>query len=125
MPSEEEKGTPLDLVHGQLCYLQIPATDTAQSVSFYEGVFGWDVDPAGSSFTLPGLIGQFTSEQPVAAESGVLLWIHVEDMKAALASVARHGGDVVQPPTPDGPARWLATVRDPAGNLIGIAQHGQ
>ena len=27
------------------------------------------------------------------------------------------------PPTPDGP-RLLATVRDPAGNLLGLAQHG-
>jgi len=30
---------------------------------------------------------------------------------------------VVETPSPDGP-RWLATIRDPGGNALGIVQHG-
>jgi uncharacterized glyoxalase superfamily protein PhnB len=39
-----------------------------------------------------------------------------------LADAARAGGTVCQDPTPDGPRR-LASFLDPAGNLVGIAQH--
>ena len=30
-----------NLVHGQVCYLQIPAADNKQSAEFYAAVFGW------------------------------------------------------------------------------------
>ena len=32
--------------HGQIGYLQLPATDVAGSASFYESVFGWSTDPS-------------------------------------------------------------------------------
>ena len=31
--------------HGELCYLQIPAPEIASSVTFYEKIFGWQVEP--------------------------------------------------------------------------------
>ncbi len=45
-------------------------------------------------------------------------------MESALRLVAEHGGTVLGPPVVDGGVRLLATVRDPAGNTIGIVQHG-
>src|ERR1700759_2752256 len=52
--------------HGQLVYLQIPATDIAASGSFYERVLGWQVDPPESGFTAPGLIGQWVTDRAPA-----------------------------------------------------------
>lgn len=111
------------LDHGAVVYLEIPAREIAVSAEFYRRVFGWRVDPPGSSFEAPGLIGQWVSDRPPAPESGPLPWIFVDDIAATLALVAASGGGVVSPPAPDGPVRWLARIRDPGGNLFGIAAH--
>jgi uncharacterized protein len=111
------------LKHGQVCYLQIPALDIMASASFYEKVFGWQIERSHASFEAPGLIGQWVSDRPSTSKAGLLLWISVDRIDDALEVVRANGGEVVELPTPDGP-RWLATIRDPGGNLIGIAQHG-
>jgi predicted enzyme related to lactoylglutathione lyase len=109
--------------HGQVCYLQIPAADPVKSAEFYEKIFGWRIEPPSSSFEAPGLIGQWVTDRPPAHAGGVLLWINVENIDDVLAKVRASGGEVIDGLSPDGP-RWLATIRDPAGNAIGIAQHG-
>jgi predicted enzyme related to lactoylglutathione lyase len=109
--------------HGQVVYLQIPALDVATSATFYGTVFGWQVDPPQSGFEAPGMIGQWVTGRAAAVDSGPLLWINVEAIDAALVSVRSSGGEVLEPPSADGP-RWLATIRDPGGNVVGLAQHG-
>jgi predicted enzyme related to lactoylglutathione lyase len=111
------------ITHGQVCYLQIPALDVMKSAEFYEKIFGWRIERPYASFEAPGLIGQWVSDRPPSAEAGLLAWINVDRIDDTLSSVAKSGGQVVEPPSPDGP-RWLATIRDPAGNRIGIVQHG-
>jgi uncharacterized protein len=111
------------LRHGALCYLQIPAADLASSSSFYEHVFGWEVDGSHPGFEAPGLLGQFVDDRPPAADAGLLAWISVDGIDEALAAVAAAGGSVVEAPTEDGPDRLLATVRDPAGNVLGLVEH--
>jgi hypothetical protein len=31
---------------------------------------------------------------------------------------------MIDEPYPDGPVRWLAEARDPAGNAVGLVTHG-
>lgn len=112
-----------DLAHGQLAYLQLPATDIGAAATFYGAVFGWSVEPPQPGFESPGLIGQWVDDRPPAADGGPLLWISVDDIDDALRLIEENGGAVVEPPTPDGPTRTLATIADPAGNRIGLAQH--
>jgi predicted enzyme related to lactoylglutathione lyase len=107
--------------HGQVCYLQIPSLDLVKSATFYENLFGWGIEPP-SSFEAPDLIGQWVTDRAPAPDAGPLIWIDVDHIDDTLKSVPASGGEVVAPPSPDGP-RWLATIRDPAGNLIGIVQH--
>lgn len=111
------------LAHGQLAYLQIPATDIAAAATFYGRVFGWSVEPPQPGFESPGLIGQWVDDRPPAADAGPLLWISVDDIGATLALVGELGGEVIELPSADGPTRTLATVADPTGNRIGLAQH--
>jgi uncharacterized protein len=118
-----EATTAKKLTHGQVCYLQIPARDVVKSAEFYEKIFGWRIERPYPSFEAPGLIGQWVDDRPPATEGGLLAWINVDGIDAILESVRANGGEVVEPPSPDGP-RWLATIRDPAGNVVGIAQHG-
>ena len=110
-------------VRGQLVYLQIPAVDVTASARFYERVLGWRVDPPGSGFEAPGLIGQWITDRPSAPDSGPVMWIAVDDLARTLTEAARAGGALRQEPTPDGP-RVLASFSDPAGNLVGIVAHG-
>jgi predicted enzyme related to lactoylglutathione lyase len=109
--------------HGQLTYLQIPATDVTESATFYERIFGWHVDPPGAGFEAPGLIGQWVSDRPPAPDAGPLGWIWVDRIDDTLDLVRTSGGEVLEPPSPDGPLRWLATIRDPGGNVLGIVGH--
>jgi PhnB protein len=111
--------------HGQLVYLQIPATDITTSARFYERVLGWEIGDGGtdSGFEAPGLIGQWITDRPAAPDSGPVVWIHVDDVAQSLAAAQAAGAALQQQPTPDGP-RLLASFRDPAGNLVGIVSHG-
>jgi predicted enzyme related to lactoylglutathione lyase len=110
--------------HGQLVYLQIPALDASASARFYEQIFGWKVDPPGTEFEAPGLIGQWVTDRPPTRDAGPLAWIAVTDIEHALESATSGGGEVVDRPSPDGPVRVLASIRDPAGNLVGVVGHG-
>jgi uncharacterized protein len=111
------------LVHGQVCYLQVPAVDSTRSAAFYEAVFGWQTEHPYQDFESPGLIGQWVEDRPPAPDAGPMIWIHVADMGQALASVVEHGGEIIDSPSPDGPTRTLATIVDPEGNPIGLASH--
>lgn len=52
-----------------------------------------------------------------------MIWIHVADMAGTLERATAHGGEILEPPAPDGPTRTLATIIDPEGNPIGLAGH--
>ncbi len=120
--AQEESTSLAGLAHGQLCYLQIPARDVAASARFYGRVFGWSVDPPGAGFEAPALIGEWTTERAPSADAGPLGWVMVRDVDRTLADAVAAGATVHQEPIPDGPRR-LASFLDPAGNLMGIAQH--
>jgi PhnB protein len=111
-------------LHGQLVYLQLPATDIAASARFYERVLGWRVgaDGSDSGFEAPGLIGQWITDRPPAPDAGPVMWIHVDDVARTLTAAEGAGAALRQEPTPDGP-RLLASFSDPAGNLVGIVAH--
>jgi PhnB protein len=108
---------------GQLCYLQIPALDVTTSARFYEHVFGWGVDPPEAGFEAPGLIGQWITDRPPAPDAGPVGWINVGDVGDTLEAARAAGATPREGPIPDGP-RLLASFTDPAGNLVGIVQHG-
>ena len=123
MTQDSEAARVLSLVHGQVCYLQLPAVDRGRAATFYQAVFGWQIEAHYPDFEAPGLIGQWVRDRPPTRDAGPMLWIHVADMAQTLEQVERHGGEVLEPPAPDGPTRTLATIVDPEGNPIGLAGH--
>jgi hypothetical protein len=109
--------------HGQVCYLQLPATDRHRAAAFYHAVFGWETGEHYPDFESPGLIGEWVEGRPPAPEAGPMVWLAIRDMDATLAEVTAHGGQILTPPAPDGPTRTLATIIDPEGNPVGLAAH--
>jgi hypothetical protein len=112
---------------GGVSYLRIPAEDPQASAAFYEAVFGWsvDVDRDEPSFEdgTGHVIGHFVADLPVAGEAGVLPYVYVERVDETLERVLAHGGEVVREPYPEGDL-WVATFRDPPGNVVGVWQQG-
>jgi uncharacterized protein len=121
---EQTPAQPARPARGEVAYLQIPARDVTQSAEFYEHVFGWQVEQPNPSFEAPNLIGQWVTDRKPAGDEGMLAWIHVDNIQVALEMVRSDGGEVLEQPVADGPERLLATIRDPAGNVIGIVQQG-
>jgi predicted enzyme related to lactoylglutathione lyase len=113
--------------HGGLSYLEIPATDPEQSAAFYEQVLGWTVrreaDAPRFEDATGHLIGRWVTDRAIARDAGMLPYFYVDRIGAAVGRVGTHGGEVLQSPYPEGNL-WVATVSDPAGNVIGLWQAG-
>jgi predicted enzyme related to lactoylglutathione lyase len=111
---------------GKICYLEIPAHDIERSAAFYAEVFGWQLRKRGDGHTAfddttGEVSGTWVTGRPPAAEPGLLVYVMVDDAEAAVAAVAAHGGEIVQPIGGDAP-EITARFRDPAGNVLGIYQ---
>lgn len=111
----------------RLCYLEIPSLDVHQSASFYENVFGWNIrkrDTDRPSFDdASGVSGAFTKCRTISREPGLLPYIWVDSIDETLDRAAAAGGEIVEGPHLDSPGgEWIATLRDPSGNLMGLYQ---
>ena len=109
--------------HGGLSYLEIPAADIAQSARFYAEVVGWNVDGDAGKFgdSRGLLIGRLVKGRPASREAGMLPYVYVDRIEDAVASATECGGELVKAVYPEGNL-WVAVVRDPAGNLVGLWQ---
>jgi predicted enzyme related to lactoylglutathione lyase len=111
------------------CYLEIPAVDVHQSAAFYEKVFGWNIrhrETARPSFddATGNVSGAWVTGRECSSRPGLLPYIWVDSIDAVLSMVTAHGGIVVEESHPDSPGSScrIATLRDPAGNLVGLYQ---
>jgi len=107
-----------------ISYLKIPAVDPVSSADFYESVFGWTIhsrDSTRPSFDDASghVSGSWELDQIPSTQAGLPPFIYVDSIDHAVALVRNHGGTIVEEPYPEGDL-WVATFRDPAGNLIGL-----
>jgi hypothetical protein len=112
---------------GGISYLRVPAGDPAKTADFYRAVFSWSLagtaeEPSFEDGT-GHVIGHFVAEQPVAGEGGVRPYVYVDSIDDALAKVDEHGGEIDTQPYAEGDL-WVATFRDPSGNVVGVWQRG-
>lgn len=112
--------------HGGLTYLEIPATDPVRSASFYEKIFGWRIDRRDDddlrfADRTGHLIGRWALGRAISREAGLLPYIYVDGIHEAVELAGANCGVVVSPIRNEGNL-WVATVGDPAGNLIGLWQ---
>ena len=115
---------------GKVVHFEIPATDPAAAMRFYEKVFGWtyqlfpgqeywfaiggDEEARGSN---GAIMKRADPSQPVTVT------VEVPDLDATLATVAREGGVVVVPKSPVPGMGWFAFFKDPDGNIVGAWAH--
>ncbi len=114
--------------HGGLSYLEIPAVEVRRSAAFYAKVFDWNVsdgDTDNPKFADQSghLIGRWVTGRLISREPGLLPYIYVDHIDDVVKRVAPHGGEIVRAPYREGNL-WVSTIRDPAGNVIGLWQAG-
>lgn len=107
-----------------IVYVEIPAPDLAASRAFFEEVFAWSIRKGMGDryleFEAGPLQGGLDAEAS-PTQSGVLLYVKVDDLEATLASVERAGGRTVRPRWPvGGDHGYFALFADPAGNRLGL-----
>src|SRR4029077_10763361 len=117
---------PPTLANGKICYIEIPAVDVQRSAEFYAKVFGWRLRQRGDGHTAfddttgEGS-GTWVVGRAASAQSGLLFYIMVDSVAAAVDAVAAAGCAIVQPIGVDAP-EMTARFRDPGGNVIGLYQ---
>lgn len=112
--------------NGKICYLEMPAVDAQKSAAFYSAVFGWRIRQRGDGATAfddttGAVSGAWVLGRPAWSEPGLLFYIMVDKIEAAIHAVIAHGGVIVQPLGADAP-EITARFRDPGGNIIGLYQ---
>jgi predicted enzyme related to lactoylglutathione lyase len=111
---------------GKICYIEIPATNIAQSSQFYQRVFGWDVRQRGDGSTafddtVHEVSGTWVLGRRPAAEGSLTVHIMVGNAARAADAVVAAGGEIVQPVNPESREIYFL-FRDPAGNVLGAYQ---
>jgi predicted enzyme related to lactoylglutathione lyase len=114
--------------HGHVSYLEIPAVNVEQSAAFYEAVLNWEIhqrQPGNISFDdrSGDLIGRWVTGRKASREPGLVPYTYVDRIDDVVQRIVKHGGEIVKAPYPEGDL-WVATFRDPTGNLMGIWQEG-
>lgn len=117
---------PPSVTNGKVCYIEMPAVDIHRSADFYAQVFGWRIRQRGDGHTAfddttGEVSGTWVVGRRASSEPGLLFYIMVDSVAAAVDAVIAHGGEIVQPIGVDAP-EVTARFRDPGGNVIGLYQ---
>jgi uncharacterized protein len=117
---------PPTLANGKICYIEMPATDTARSAEFYRRVFGWNIRKRGDgSLAFDDGVGEvsgtWVTGRPPSTMPGLMIYIMVDSVAATVDALVAAGGEIVQPIGADTP-EITARFRDPGGNVIGLYQ---
>lgn len=108
-------------------WFEIPVKDTARAVEFYGAVLGTPLGtmdgPDGPMHVFPseeGAAGALTTDDSTPAEAGVLIYLHSDDIDAALKRAEQAGGAVVLEKTPIGPHGFIGRFKDTEGNIVAL-----
>jgi predicted enzyme related to lactoylglutathione lyase len=124
------------MANGSVVHFEVPYDDADRARAFYKDVFGWNIQ------TMPEFEYDFvstgpTSDEGAPSEPGFIgggmfqrqddidrpvITINVDDMQAALKTVAEHGGSAVGEPMEVGEMGIAAYFTDSEGNLMGLWQ---
>lgn len=111
------------LGHGKVCHLAIPARDVEQSAAFYEDHLGWRINRQPQATTFDDGVGEvsghFVPHATPMSEPGILVYVMVDDIDAAVDRLRASGIEIVADQGVD-PGELTAWFRDPGGNVLGL-----
>ncbi|MGI8706186.1 MAG: VOC family protein [Sphingomicrobium sp.] len=107
----------------RLDYVELPATEIAETRKFYESAFGWTMTQFAPTYaaTTTGDTDFGLDADPAGKPGAPLPVIRVEKLEAAFAAVELAGGTIVRPIFPF-PGGRRFHFRDPSGNELAVWQ---
>ncbi|WP_439029576.1 VOC family protein [Gordonia terrae] len=112
-----------------VAFFEITSHDPSRLTAFYRDLFDWTIDDSsGPDYSLVdtgagdgAIAGGIGAVSEPAKAGGVAVYMHVDDLRAALDRAETLGGKELVGPTdlPDGFGRF-AMFADPDGNSIGL-----
>jgi predicted enzyme related to lactoylglutathione lyase len=120
----------------RVVHFEIHTSDPERDVAFYEALFGWQFTrwQGGPEYWLiktgtgePGIDGGLLRRRGAAPAEGqpvnaFVSTVEVSRLDDTLARLAGLGGTVAVPKMPIPGVGWLAYLKDPDGNILGIMQ---
>ncbi len=109
---------------GKVCYIDTPTAVIARSSDFCKQVFGWTIRPRGDgridfADTISEMNGTWLYGRNSGPESGLLVYVMLDDMAVTLDAIVTVGEHFTQPAGDDATALRL---RAPAASAIGLCQ---
>ncbi len=112
-------------------WFEIPATDINKSKTFYDSVFGYDLQIVKMDDTVmgwfpfdpekPGVTGALVEyEGYTPSHDGSMVYFSVDDIEGILSKVKSSGGKVVAEKMSIGEYGFVAHFEDVAGNRVGL-----
>jgi len=123
---------------GRVAHFEIHASDPAGIMPFYEQLFAWKFTPFPGPWdywfietppaegpTITGGLIKRQGSAPVdgAAVNASVISVEVAFIRVAVERVPELGGRVVVPVKAIPEVGWLAYIKDPDGNLVGLIQN--
>jgi len=112
-----------------IAFFEVVSDDSERAQAFYASLFDWSVsaDPALGGYGLvdtgagEGAIGGGIGPSQAAGDTGVKIYVRVDDLQATLDRAEQLGGRALVPPS-DLPEGWgrFAVLADPDGNQVGL-----
>src|SRR6266516_3512500 len=90
------------LGNGKICYIEIPAIDIDTSATFYQKSFDWKIRTRGDGAvafddSVGEVSGTWVLGRKPMTEVGLLIYIMVDSVAAAIEALIAKGGKLVQP----------------------------
>lgn len=108
-------------------WFEIPVTNMGRAVEFYGAVLNTPLDtmdgPDGHMHVFPGAdgaAGTLIQADDSISSGGVLIYLHTDDIDAALQRATSAGGAVEQEKTSIGPFGFIGRFRDTEGNSVAL-----
>lgn len=118
-------------------HFEIHASDPERVQAFYRTLFGWQFQSWGGPVEYwvittgdagqPGINGGLVRRRGPAPTEGqavnaFVCTVDVSDLDATLASLPAAGGTLALPRMAVPGVGWLAYIKDPGGNILGVMQ---
>src|SRR4051794_1072284 len=101
----------------------VPVSDLAASKAFYTRLLGTEPQHDAPYYVGFDVAGQHFGLNPHGdVSAGPVYFWHVPDLAATRDALVAAGATVVQDATPVGGSRTIATLTDPDGHTVGLAQ---
>ena len=124
----------------KVIFFEIPVDNPARAREFYSSVFGWKMNEIPEMhYTQVGTVEadrmgvRGVPKEPGAINGGMVerqrgqvetpvIYVRVENIDQAAASIERNGGKLVKPKAPVGNFGFAAYFKDTEGNVVGLWQ---